>query len=407
MHASASQQEIMVEIIKSSFKGHLVSPVSDENPPLPTPASLRKKILIKVKYVNPKKAVSKAQGEDSKLEVPSLYKRKSTTFSSSSSSDNDAPTPKLEKQKKKKKPSIITSLSALGVYTRSYHFSGLDSPEALIPTHIFSISEKKLMELHQSSGPTLFSHNRDFLMRAYPSGLRVRSDNLDPGVFWRKGVQIVALNWQRWDEGMMLNEAMFDGSGGWVLKPAGYLSTNIQNSNRSLQAREVKGIGTESQVDAICRKTLTLAVTILAAQDIPLPPDLKHVHSFQPYIKVELHVEKPSERTGAPIENDGKSKDDEEDGKYKHTIRPGSKGRTEVDFHAVRIEFNDIPGVIEELGFLRFKVQNDEFGKDALAAWACIRLDRLKEGWRFVHLLDAEGKKGPGVVLVGIEKKLV
>ena len=403
----------MVEIIKSVFKGHLVLPLSDEDPTLPSPTFLRKKILIKVKYVDPKKAVSKTKEKDSKLKVPSIHKKKSsvsTASSSPSSSDNDTTNPRYENKKKKKKSSIIPSLSALGIYTRSYHFSGLTSPEALIPTHVFSLSEKKLMEIHVSSGPTLFSHNRNFLMRAYPSGLRVRSDNLDPGIFWRKGVQIVALNWQRWDEGMMLNEAMFDGTGGWVLKPPGYLGTTTSRpapaSNPGPELGEIKEIGKESQADAIIHKTLSLAITVLAAQDIPLPPELKSAHSFQPYVKVELHVEKPSERTGAPIENDGKSKDDEEDGKFKHTIKPGSKGRTEVDFNATKIEFNDIPGVVEELGFLRFKVQNDEFGKDALAAWACIRLDRLKEGWRFVHLLDAEGNKSAGVLLVGIEKTL-
>jgi hypothetical protein len=58
-------------------------------------------------------------------------------------------------------------------------------------------------------------------MRTYPSGLRVNSSNLDPTVFWRKGIQIVALNWQNWDEGMMLNEAMFAGTSGYVLKPEG------------------------------------------------------------------------------------------------------------------------------------------------------------------------------------------
>ena len=414
IHASAEQQEIMVEIVKSAFKGHLVPAPSEDDPTLPNPASLRKKILIKVKYVDPKKAVSKAKEKDSKLKVPSLHKKRSnisTASSSPSSSDNDTTSPKYEKTKKKKKSSIIPSLSVLGIYTRSYHFSGLTSPEALIPTHVFSLSEKKLMEIHQSSGPTLFSHNRNFLMRAYPSGLRVRSDNLDPGVFWRKGVQIVALNWQRWDEGMMLNEAMFDGTGGWVLKPPGYLGTTTSlpapASNPGPDLGEIKEITKESQADAIKHKTLTLAITVLAAQDLPLPPDLKHAHSFIPYIKVEIHVEKPSERTGAPIENSGKSKDDEEDGKFKHTIKPGAKGRTEIDFQATKVEFNEMLGVVEELAFLRFKVQNDEFGRDSLAAWACIRLDRLREGWRFVHLLDAEGNKSPGVLLVGIEKTLI
>lgn len=33
-------------------------------------------------------------------------------------------------------------------------------------------------------------------------------------------MQIVALNWQRCDAGTMINEAMFAGSGGWILKPS-------------------------------------------------------------------------------------------------------------------------------------------------------------------------------------------
>lgn len=45
-------------------------------------------------------------------------------------------------------------------------------------------------------------------------------------------------------------------------------------------------------------------------------------------------------------------------------------------------------------------------GKDDLAAWACIRLDRLKSGYRLVHLLDAVGKASHGMLLVKIKKSL-
>ena len=53
--------------------------------------------------------------------------------------------------------------------------------------------------------------------------------------------------------------------------------------------------------------------------------------------------------------------------------------------------------------FARFKIQNDEIGKDDLAAWACIRIDRLRSGYRFVHLLDANGSASQGMLLVKIE----
>ena len=58
------------------------------------------------------------------------------------------------------------------------------------------------------------------------------------------------------------------------------------------------------------------------------------------------------------------------------------------------------------LYFCRFKIQDDKIGKDELAAWACIRLDRLRAGYRFVHVLDAAGRETNGVLLVGIEKSL-
>ncbi|KAK4691034.1 hypothetical protein P7C71_g5884, partial [Lecanoromycetidae sp. Uapishka_2] len=387
IHASADQQEIMVEIMKSTWKGLLTPPLNPEATALPSPESLRHKILIKVKYVDPKKAVKKAQERDS--EPRSNSPRRS---SSSASDEEDAEAPP-EIKKKKKKSSIIPMLSALGVYTHAIHFSSLAAPEATMPTHVFSLSEKKLTEVHSSLGPTLFSHNRNYLMRAFPSGMRVRSDNLDPAVFWRKGVQMVALNWQRWDEGMMLNEAMFAGSDGYVLKPNGYLGKNLSSS--------APGISTESQADALKHKTLTLSIEILAAQDIPLPLGDTRESGFHPYVKCELHVEEPAERSGAPIEGNGKSKD----GRFLWKSR-SMKG-TDVDFGGEKVDFRDITGVVEELSFLRFKIQDDEIGKDDLAAWACIRLDRLRSGYRFLHLLDAAGAESRGVLLVGIEKTLL
>lgn len=326
VHAGASQQEIMVEIMKSIWKGFLVPVPDSESTALPSPSSLRHKILVKVKYVDPKKAADKAKAKAKNMSP-------SPSPSSSSTSEDEAP-PEVKKKKSKSKSSIIPALSNLGIYTRAIHFSSLSSPEAEQPHHVFSLSEKKLMEVHSSSGPTLFSHNRKFLMRAFPSGMRVRSDNLDPAVFWRKGVQFVALNWQHWDAGMMLNEGMFAGSAGYVLKPIGYRGTDHPSPK-------------ESQADAIAHKTLSLSIEILAAQDIPLPLGDTRPNAFHPYVKVELHVEKPAERTGAPIEGGGKSKE----GEYKWKSRT-LKG-TEADFGGQKVDFKNIPGVVEELSFIR------------------------------------------------------
>lgn len=224
VHCRADQQEIMVKIIQDTWKGLLVPPPEEDAKTLPAPGDLRHKILVKVKYApkEPKDAVHAADADSattaSKLE---------TSQSAQGSEEDKTPTPPgtatdAQGNKAKKKPSkVIEALSKLGIYTKGVSFKSLAQPEASMPTHVFSLSEKGVMEVHQKSARQLFDHNRHFLMRAYPSGLRIRSSNLDPAVFWRKGIQIVALNWQKWDQGMMLNEGMFAGTGGYVLKPEG------------------------------------------------------------------------------------------------------------------------------------------------------------------------------------------
>jgi Phosphatidylinositol-specific phospholipase C, Y domain/Phosphatidylinositol-specific phospholipase C, X domain len=195
----------MVDIMHETFKG-LLCPALDaeqsEKAVLPSPAKLRNKILIKVKYSPPKKVAQ--------AEVAAATKPSSDTSSLSSFDEDTEP---ANKEKPKKKVSkIIDALSQLGIYTRSFHFSGLTSPEATIPTHVFSLSESSLTGVQKEDPEGLFNHNKCYLMRAYPKGTRIGSSNLDPSLFWRVGVQMVALNWQRIDHGMMLQEAMFQGT---------------------------------------------------------------------------------------------------------------------------------------------------------------------------------------------------
>jgi phosphatidylinositol phospholipase C delta len=53
------------------------------------------------------------------------------------------------------------------------------------------------------------------------------------------------------------------------------------------------------------------------------------------------------------------------------------------------------------------KIEDEKYTKDKLAAWACIRLDRVQQGYRLVKLLDAKGVATHGLLLVKIEKTVV
>ena len=122
----------MVEIMNEVWRPFLLTPPATECKTLPSPASLRNKILIKVKYVDPQKAA---------LEAQSAPKGKTSSGSGSASEEElDTPEPAAPelKQKQKKKSSITPALSAMGIYTRAYHFSSLTAPEASIPNRTSS-----------------------------------------------------------------------------------------------------------------------------------------------------------------------------------------------------------------------------------------------------------------------------
>ncbi|KAK5664132.1 hypothetical protein OQA88_347 [Cercophora sp. LCS_1] len=371
VHCSAEQQQAMVDIMQEVWKDYLLPTPDDDAQSLPAPGDLLNKILVKVKYAPPHKQDTGTPPSEEEV-----------ALAAKASPKKDAAAPKPSK--------IIQALSKLGIYTRGVSFKSLAQPEASMPTHIFSLSENGVQEVHQKSARELFDHNKKYLMRAYPSGLRIGSSNLDPAPFWRKGIQIVALNWQNWDEGMMLNEGMFAGTGGYVLKPEGYRSERPAPTPAAANP----------QASAVTHYNMDLTIEVFAAQSLPLPigdPDPK---GFKPYLKVEVHVEEPGERHGSDIPADGKEKE----GEYKAKTK--SHRGCDPDFKRQVLKFEQIPGVVPELSFVRFLVRDEEIGRDSLAAWACVRLDRLREGWRFIHLLDAEGMETESVVLVKVSKKL-
>jgi hypothetical protein len=299
--------QVMVEIIHDYWGRYLVSvpdEFSDETP-LPTLESLRNKILIKVKYTPPDKAAAK-QSE----------KALSKTRSNEESSEDETQGEQVKKGK------IIESLGKLGVYTRSCHFQNFGQREATLPTHVFALSEGKLLDLPLG---LVFKHNLNYLMRAYPKGTRVRSTNLDPAPFWRQGIQMVALNWQQLNAAMMLNDAMFSGSGGWVLKPDGY--------------REVNG-----SLPKLKRCNVDLKIEILAAQSIG--PSSKTPNAF---VKVELHVGDPDVESGStPIPKGGQNKGGE--WKRKSAVHHSR----DPDFGSETLDFTGVAGVVPELSFVRY-----------------------------------------------------
>ncbi|KAL2269535.1 hypothetical protein VTJ83DRAFT_1719 [Remersonia thermophila] len=350
--ADREQQEVMVEIMKEEWHGLLLdAPFDFCNPHQEQPRlrDLLCKILIKVKRLED----TKADGEPERGRSRGISSIRS-------------------------KPPICEALAALAIYTHSEHYEDEKSLNSRTPSHIFSLSEDNFFSLvgDTSKIQKVLKHNRDFFMRIYPKGLRVDSSNPDPSFCWRRGVQMVAMNWQKTDEGMMINHAMFAGTHGWVLKPTWLRSDNTATDRNQQDQR-----------------TMDLRITVLAGQFLRkrvgfgVACDKK----FRPKVKVELHVEK-LQRLPDHVKETAPARTDNPD----WGMNPPS------------LEFLGIQNVEEELSFVRFKVADSasSFGAEPVA-WACIRLDRLRPGYRCVDLLDPLSRRpSGGKLLVKIDKTL-
>lgn len=324
VHCNPAQQAIMAEIIKESFGTRLVTePLDPSSSKLPSPSELMERVLIKVKRPQMKDEptttepiVGRKRGNslNSPLLRPTLPegialppsqslpqspllgptnpgrrlvgKSRVNTITegqvhglvSSSTSDTDSGSEKGSSRKSANKTAPV--LGKLGVYCAGVKFSGFEAPAAKRFNHIFSFMESSFARNSRSKEEkmALDIHNMRYLMRVYPDGTRLASSNFDPLVYWRRGVQMAAMNWQTFDLGMQLNQAMYQGgkdSSGYVLKPS---------ELREFQVLPfVEGIAPKKE-----RSVVTFDIDVLSAQQLMRPPSLPSNKSMDFYVEVEV-----------------------------------------------------------------------------------------------------------------------
>ncbi|ERS99528.1 hypothetical protein HMPREF1624_04730 [Sporothrix schenckii ATCC 58251] len=466
VHTNAVQQRKMVKIMKEEWGEFLLDQALEGTDPrlrLPTLGELQNKILVKVKKPYTPQWTSAGTNNTASLQGLGL----GASLTVMSTMDNSGGTSGSEDDLSStnvnvaatKNSRITEELGNLAVYTESRHYHSFSNRDAKLPSHIFSLSETTIQALHLKNHEELFLHNKKYMMRAYPNATKhVTSSNPDPACCWRRGVQMVALNWQTLDKAMMLNHGMFEGSNGWVLKPPGYRGAPTATGTA---ASSICPVGTAEPV-----QTIDLYITIYAGQHLPLPPAFQrkqkkklggvanktsstagvvtgrgHAH-FQPVVKCELNVEHHEERcpetvgaatshplasqaattaTGSPAAAAAlklaASQVQLPEAVLKQKTSPGETDHPDWGVQGETLRFRNITGIVESLSFVSFCVE-DEGSKntqeraklaalgrnDTLAGWTCIRLDRLRTGYRFVSLMDARGHPTEGKLLVRIEK---
>lgn len=253
-----------------------------------------------------------------------------------------------------------------------------DRTESKTFNHIFSFQEKSLLKFCKDpeKKAQLEKHNVRYLMRVYPSGFRVNSSNFDPLGFWRRGVQMVALNWQTYDLGVQLNEAMFasaDDKGGYVLKP------KVLRGSRTTFDPPADAADAKLKKD---KKQVSFSIKVISAQQLSRSGH-KADDTIDPYVEVEVFT--ADDKTKGTSTSEGGI--EVGDSKGISGLGAPQKRRTKVvyddGFHPIfqeKMKFSLVTK-FEDLVFVRFSVYNSEGGDDkSLIATYTAKLISLQQG---------------------------
>ncbi|KNB17521.1 hypothetical protein FOXG_15032 [Fusarium oxysporum f. sp. lycopersici 4287] len=422
VHCNPNQQAIMVNIIKEAFGSRLVTEtLEDCYDKLPSPSELMERILIKVKKPQIKQEPPasnfrcRRRGNslnspltrsetDAAMLMPSqslpqslmrspspscrrpVRKTRVNTITeggvqaraSRSASDNDSGG---ERNSRKTSTKIVKELGDLGVYCSGVNYAGFDTAEAKQYNHIFSFMESSFAKHFRAKEQKIAVdlHNLRYMMRVYPDRTRITSNNFDPLLYWRRGIQMVALNWQTFDLGMQINRAMFDGGqdfSGYVLKPAELLDIQVLPYNPELPGGKKE------------RSVVSFTIAVISAQRLMRPASLPANKAMNPYVEVEVfHASDKREKSY----ESALPRDLDPPQKFRTNIVRDNGFNPMFDGH---FKFK-VTKKQPDLVFVRWSVKLSNDGENyndrpAVATYTA-KLSNLKQGYRTLPLLNDAG----------------
>jgi len=285
-HCSKEQQDKMAEHFVNIlgdllFKEQVDTTLSQ----LPSPESLKNKILIKAKKIKLKSNGSIDTNDDivdqpfedirhdrndskkSNRQNSKKSERKDSVDSKRSSEENDLT-----------KSSFATksrALSDLVNYAEAVKFTNFEDTRQFWEMSSFEESKIGNILSNEKTERKLFSFNQTNLSRIYPKGTRFLSSNLDPILPWAAGCQMVALNFQASDKINMMNRAKFlqNGNCGYVLKPDYGDCYTLQSSD------EKHDFG----------KVMELSIKLISGYHLPNATNRPAGDIIEPYVKMRVH----------------------------------------------------------------------------------------------------------------------
>ncbi|KAK7099199.1 hypothetical protein V1264_003379 [Littorina saxatilis] len=340
-HCSIKQQQIMVSIMSEILGDKLdLNSVDEKQSCLPSPESLKGRILIKCKKLPNDSESNEGYVTDEDEGAEPDKKRNS------------------KREGSVKKHKLAKELSDMVNYFVSRRFEDFPvSQQKQKYWEMNSFSESQALKLAMSRAEEFVNHNKRFLSRIYPNGMRVDSTNYNPQDLWNCGCQMVALNYQTAGLMMDLYNGWFrkNGGCGYVLKPAvmreeiAYFSANTRDS--------IPGVSPQ-----------LLHIKIISGQNFPKPKGSAAKGDVtDPYVTIEVF--------GIPA-----------DCAEERTKTVPHNGYNPIFDESFEFQIN-----LPELALVRFAVLDDDYIGDEFIGQYTLPFECMQTGYRHIQLLSNTG----------------
>ncbi|KAL1775653.1 1-phosphatidylinositol 4,5-bisphosphate phosphodiesterase zeta-1 isoform X2 [Sigmodon hispidus] len=345
-HCSPSQQEVMADILQSTFGDVLLSDMLDEFPDsLPSPEALKFKILVKNKKVGTLLETRERLGTNKQGQVLDFQIWVQPTIHACSLTIVEI-----------RKLKLSMALSDLVIYTKAEKFRSLQHSRLYQQfNENNSIGESRARKLLKLRTHEFIFHTRAFITRIYPKMTRADSSNFNPQEFWNVGCQMVAMNFQTPGLPMDLQNGKFldNGGSGYLLKPDFLRDTTLSFNPRNL--RVIEG----------CKLPTQLPTQLISGIQLPISMYSSKTGTL---VIIEVH--------GVP------------DDHVKQQTRVVKKNALSPRWNETFTFIIQVP----ELALIRFAVENQGFiaGNEFLGQYT-VPVLCMNKGYRRVPLFSREG----------------
>ncbi|EPS72762.1 hypothetical protein M569_01992, partial [Genlisea aurea] len=371
-HLSQSLQAKAAEMINKTFGDMLFTPGPEGLSELPSPESLKKRVIISTKppkeYLKAKdlkghESSWKKGSSDPSMEGP--WGKEVKSIHAKIDDDMDVEEEEEEEEEEDDPKSHPPQYRCLIAIHAGKGKGGMKEWLRVDPNKVrrLSLSEQELERAAVMHGKDIVRFTERNLLRIYPKGTRFDSSNYNPLIGWMHGAQMVAFNMQGSGRHLWLMHGMFRGNGGcgYVKKPEFLL---------------------KPPHDPAAKKPITkttLKVSIYMGEG--WYSDFKHTH-FDKYSPPDFYTRVGIAGVGGDVAM-----------KKTKTIEDNWIPTWDEEF-----EFQlSVP----ELALLRIEVHEyDMSGKDDFGGQNCLPVSELREGIRAVPLYSHKGDKYKSVKLL-------